>query len=112
WYNSMYAKERNSIGISCEFTYRFLAIHPFQDGNGRLGRGLFLLSLLQSPDAIISGMAPYLAIARHIEKRKAEYYFVLNRCSDGKYKRKVADYHMDYFLQFMVKVIHASLHDI
>jgi len=112
WYNDIYKLESQSIAVACEFVYRFLAIHPFQDGNGRLGRGLFLLSLLQSPSAIISDVVPYLAIDRHIERKRSEYYYVLNRCSDGKYKRDEKKYHVEYFLQFMIKVLHDSLDDI
>ena len=41
WYNSTYQLEPQSIAVACEFVYRFLAIHPFQDGNGRLGRVYF-----------------------------------------------------------------------
>lgn len=112
WYNDTYKLESRSIAVACEFVYRFLAIHPFQDGNGRLGRGLFLLSLLQSPSAIISDVVPYLAIDRYVERKRSEYYYVLNRCSDGKYKRDERKYHIEYFLQFMIKVMHDSLDDI
>lgn len=112
WYNIAYPMESWTVAIACEFTYRFLAIHPFQDGNGRLGRGLFLLTLLQSPESIISSVAPYLAIDRQIERRKSEYYSVLNRCSDGKYRREPKKYHIEYFLRFMIKILKASLEDI
>ncbi|MBI5448278.1 MAG: Fic family protein [Gammaproteobacteria bacterium] len=112
WYHEAAIKSPWSVAIACEFTYRFLAIHPFQDGNGRLGRGLFLLALLQSPEEIISTVTPYLAIDRQIERRKAEYYVVLNRCSEGVYRHDPTHYHIEYFLQFMVKVLRASLDDI
>jgi hypothetical protein len=36
----------------------------------------------------------------------------LNRCSDGKYKRDETKYNIEYFLQFMIKVLHDSLDDI
>lgn len=112
WYNDTYQTEPRSIAVACEFVYRFLAIHPFQDGNGRLGRGLFLLALLQSPSAIISDVAPYLAIDRHIERKRPEYYYVLNRCSDSKYKRDERKYKIEYLLEFMIKVLHDALNDI
>lgn len=112
WYNNTYLREPWSIALACELTYRFLAIHPFQDGNGRLGRGLFLLALLQSPEETVSSVAPYLAIDRQIERSKSEYYYVLNRCSEGKYRSDPKKYHIRYFLQFMVKVLKASLGDI
>lgn len=71
WYNTAYTKEPWTVALACEFTYRFLAIHPFQDGNGRLGRGLFLLVLLQSPEITISNVAPYLASIDKLNEEKA-----------------------------------------
>lgn len=112
WYNAAILSEPWPIAIACEFVYRFLAIHPFQDGNGRLGRGLFLLALLQSKDKAIAEVIPYIAIDRHIERHREEYYLVLNKCSQGEYKRDAADYRMDYFLKFMLRVIKESLSDI
>ena len=112
WYNKINLLEPRSIAIASELTYRFLAIHPFQDGNGRLGRGLFLLALLQSQDKIVSEVVPYLAIDRHIERKKSDYYYVLNRCSEGKYQRDPKNYHIEYFLQFIIKVLFHALGDI
>lgn len=112
WYNKTIVSEPWPIAIACEFVYRFLAIHPFQDGNGRLGRGLFLLALLQSQDKAIAGVMPYIAIDRHIERHKEEYYLVLNKCSHGEYRQDPANYHMIYFLRFMVKIIKESLEDV
>lgn len=112
WYNDIYHYDARSIPIAVEFTYRFLAIHPFQDGNGRLGRGLFLLILLQSKNEALSTIARYLPIDRYIEKHKEEYYFVLNRCSGGTFKQIPSDYRINYFFEFMVKVLISSLDSI
>lgn len=112
WYNEAIKLEPWSIAVIAEFVYRFLTIHPFQDGNGRLGRGLFLLALLQSPNKGLAGLAPYLAIDRNIEKYKDEYYFVLNRCSDGKFSVDPTRYRIGYFLDYMLKVIEQSIQDI
>jgi len=112
WYNETLPEEPWGLAVSCEFTFRFLAIHPFQDGNGRLGRGLFLLSLLQSPNKAVADLAPYLALDRQIEKHKEEYYTVLNKCSDGKFLSNPSKYHTEHFLHFMVKVFEESLDDI
>ena len=92
--------------------FRFLAIHPFQDGNGRLGRGLFLLALLQSPDNAIASIARLISIDRHIERHKAEYYAVLNMSSNGKFLTNPSDYKIEYFLDFMIKVTIEALDDI
>ena len=112
WYNDTLPQEPSGLAVSCEFTFRFLAIHPFQDGNGRLGRGLFLLSLLQSPNKAVADLAPYLALDRQIEKHKEEYYTVLNKCSDGKFLTNPSKYNTEHFLHFMVKVFEESLDDI
>jgi Fic family protein len=109
WYNHIYNNDLRSIPIACEFVYRFLAIHPFQDGNGRLGRGLFLLILLQSQNTSLSTVARYLPIDRSIEKYKEEYYFVLNRCSGGDFKQDPQEYKIHYFMEFMLKIILDSL---
>lgn len=112
WYNETQIQESRSIAVACEFVYRFLAIHPFQDGNGRLGRGLFLLALLQSNDIVIADVIAYIAIDRHIERYKSEYYYVLHRCSNGKYQQNPTKYHIDYFLEFMIKILKGALADV
>lgn len=57
------------------FTVRFLAIHPFQDGNGRLSRILTTLLLLRAGYAYV----PYGSLERVIEENKDEYYRALRR---------------------------------
>jgi Fic family protein len=112
WYSKALREEPWPLAVACEFVFRFLAIHPFQDGNGRIGRALFLLSLLQSENRHLSELARYLAIDRQIERHKDEYYTVLNRCSGGKYVADPAKYRIEYFLHYMIKVLEESLSDI
>lgn len=50
--------------------YQFEAIHPFEDGNGRTGRILNLLYLIQEKLLDI----PVLFLSRYIMENKAEYY--------------------------------------
>jgi len=57
------------------FVVRFLAIHPFQDGNGRLSRALSTLLLLRSD----YGYVPYSSLERVVEDNKDEYYRALRR---------------------------------
>ncbi|MDS1004494.1 Fic family protein [Clostridium sporogenes] len=45
WY---YQNKIVSLDIIAEFHFRFEMIHPFQDGNGRIGRFLMLKQLLQN----------------------------------------------------------------
>lgn len=85
WYNETIHEHPWPLLVAIEFVFRFLAIHPFQDGNGRLGRTLFILPLLQSEDKYLSGITPFIAIDRHIEQNCSLYYTVLNQCSGGKF---------------------------
>lgn len=113
WYNATLPNYLWSVAVVGEFVFRFLAIHPFQDGNGRLGRSLFLLGALQSPDERLAQVMPYLALDRHIEKNREEYYIVLRKCSGGKFSPDPKAYHMEHFIAFMAKMLHRALrHDI
>lgn len=57
------------------FIVTFLAIHPFQDGNGRLSRILTTLLLLQSGYIYI----PYSSLESTIEQNKKSYYLALRQ---------------------------------
>tara|TARA_R110000782_G_scaffold48627_3_gene106391 strand:+ start:1114 stop:2169 length:1056 start_codon:yes stop_codon:yes gene_type:complete len=57
------------------FVVVFLAIHPFQDGNGRLSRVLTTLLLLKSGYAYV----PYTSLESVIEQSKEAYYLALRR---------------------------------
>jgi Fic family protein len=57
------------------FVVVFLAIHPFQDGNGRLSRILTTLLLLKSGYAYV----PYSSLESVIEANKESYYIALRR---------------------------------
>jgi Fic family protein len=61
-----------AIGI---FVVAFLAIHPFQDGNGRLSRVLTTLLLLRAGYAYVT----YSSLESVIEQSKAAYYLALRR---------------------------------
>ena len=53
--------------------YQFEAIHPFADGNGRTGRVLNQLMLIENNLLQI----PLLYLSRHIMRHKADYYRLL-----------------------------------
>lgn len=112
WYNQAQHECAWSFAVACEFVFRFLAIHPFLDGNGRMGRGLFLLVLLQSRDKILNPITPYLAINRQIERHRSEYYRVLQLCSGGKFSADPHAYHMEFFLRFMIRMTEFAIRDI
>lgn len=64
------------IGI---FVVLFLAIHPFQDGNGRLSRLLTTLLMLKSGYQYVS----YSSLESIIEANKEGYYLALQRTQKG-----------------------------
>lgn len=69
------AGEHHPLLVIGVFVVRFLAIHPFQDGNGRLSRALTTLLLLRAG----YGYVPYSSLERIVEDNKDEYYKALHR---------------------------------
>lgn len=69
------AGELHPLLVIGTFTVRFLAVHPFQDGNGRLSRVLTTLLLLRAGYEY----APFSSLERIIEENKDEYYRTLRR---------------------------------
>ncbi|MSR85410.1 Fic family protein [Candidatus Uhrbacteria bacterium] len=68
-------KEFHPLLIIGSFLVEFLAIHPFQDGNGRLSRILTNLLLLQAGYVYM----PYVSHEKLIENHKADYYLALRK---------------------------------
>ena len=65
--------------------------------------------MLQTPDKNLNFVAPYLAVDRQIEKARAEYYIVLRQCSGGIFRQNPKQYHIEFFLNFMLKMLEKSL---
>jgi Fic family protein len=97
------------IAVAAEFVFRFLAIHPFQDGNGRLSRLLFHLALMARENSVYRGSAPLCAIDRTIEQSRKRYYYVLQRCSDGVFSPDPGAYRYAFFLDYLIEVLEKSL---
>lgn len=112
WYNDAIRSSIWPLVVATEFEFRFLAIHPFQDGNGRLGRALFILSFLQSDDKYYKQIMPYVAIDRRIEQNRNLYYTVLQQCSQGRFQSDPTVYHLEPLVWFFIKVLKNSLTDI
>jgi Fic family protein len=68
-------KSYHPLIVAGVFNVVFLAIHPFQDGNGRLSRVLMSLLLLKAGYNYI----PYASLESIIEKNKDAYYLALQR---------------------------------
>jgi len=79
-------KSAHPLLIIGNFLVEFLAIHPFQDGNGRLSRILTNLLMLKTGYAYAS----YVSHEKLVEDNKAEYYVALRR-SQKKLKDEASD---------------------
>lgn len=71
---------------------QFESIHPYKDGNGRLGRALITLQLAKLKDD-----EPILFLSEIIELFKANYYNSLNECRNGNFNGFIR-----FFLQCVI----------
>jgi len=82
WFNTQWEEgELHHLLLMAIFLVHFLAIHPFQDGNGRLSRLLTLLLLLKSGYTYVT----YSSLERVIEDNKEQYYIALRRAQSTLY---------------------------
>jgi Fic family protein len=84
---------------SCVFHYEFEFIHPFVDGNGRMGRLWQTLILME-----YSTVFEFLPIESLIKEKQQEYYQVLGT-SDTQGNSTV-------FIEFMLEIIRNALTDL
>ena len=70
---------------------QFESIHPYNDGNGRMGRALITLQL-----AKLKNDEPILFLSEIIELFKANYYNALNECRNG---------NVDGFIRFFLQCV-------
>lgn len=92
WYNAILNKTINDI---IEFHYRFESIHPFQDGNGRVGR------LLVFKECLKYNIVPFIIdedlkmfYYRGLKESKIEKGYLLDTCLSAQDKFKG---YLDYF---------------
>lgn len=101
WYQTEIAtRNHHPLLVIGAFVVHFLAIHPFQDGNGRLSRILTTLMLLQSG----YGYVPYCSLESIVEKNKDQYYLSLRKAQksfEGKHAG-MKDW-LSYFLKILIK---------
>jgi len=74
WYRSSASEHHPLLRIGI-FIVWFLAIHPFQDGNGRISRVLTTLQLLREGYEYV----PYASIERIVEDNKEHYFRALRQ---------------------------------
>ncbi len=78
WYNSLKQVTAKEI---IEFHYRFESIHPFQDGNGRVGR------IIAFKECLKNNIVPFIIL----DKEKLFYYRGLNQYQTNKEKGYLID---------------------
>lgn len=102
WYNWAATKKvKHPLILTANFIFEYLAIHPFQDGNGRTSRLLTNLMLLHHGyyfNTIVSH-------ERIIEASKLDYYLALNK-TQKTWKTSVED--IAPWLLFFLGVIKAQ----
>lgn len=96
-----YIKNDDDIALikSCVFRYELEFIHPFIDGNGRMGRLWQTIILMQ-----YNSVFEFLPIEKIIKEKQKEYYNILMQCDkQGK---------STLFIEFMLAIIEESLEDL
>jgi len=91
-------KELHPVLVMVNFIFEFLAIHPFEDGNGRLSRAMTNLMLLKSGYSYV----PYISLEEIIENKRSEYYIAL-RATQKNHKTENED--ILPWLNFMLDVL-------
>ncbi len=79
WLNSGDRSKAVGLTRAALAHYWFVAIHPFDDGNGRIARALTDMTLAQ--DEGIS--TRFYSLSNQIMKERDDYYAVLEKCSAG-----------------------------
>ncbi|MDD4150348.1 MAG: Fic family protein [Bacteroidales bacterium] len=96
-----YLKEDDDIILlkSCVFHYEFEFIHPFVDGNGRMGR-LWQTMILKEYSPVFE----FLPVETLIKEKQQDYYNALGK-SDGQGESTL-------FIEFMLDIINSALEDL
>ena len=96
-----YLKDEDELPLikSCVFHYEFEFIHPFSDGNGRMGR-LWQTLILKNYSPVFE----FLPIEAFIKENQQEYYKVLSK-ADSQGESTV-------FIEFLLAIIKTALVEI
>ncbi len=86
--------------VMANFVFEFLAIHPFEDGNGRLSRALTNFLLLKTGYSY----TPYVSLEEIVEDGQTDYYLSL-RATQKNHKTKNEDITpwLDFFLETLIE---------
>lgn len=99
WFNATNSTE-SILGRAAIAHIYFESIHPFEDGNGRIGRVLVEKILSQGV-----GRPILIAISKTLEKRKKEYYASLETCN----RSLEAEHWVEFFAQVVLQAHESSM---
>lgn len=100
WYDWAIAEKfKHPLILIANFIFEYLAIHPFQDGNGRTSRLLTNLMLLQNGYSFTS----LVSHEKLVEQSKADYYLALNKAQKS-WKSDTED--LSPWLLFIFDIFH------
>lgn len=103
WYRAEKESKRLHPLLSIAvFIVTFLAIHPFEDGNGRLSRVLTTLLLLKAGYAYV----PYSSLESVVEQNKGSYYVALRQTQVTIWEKSQ---NWEPWLLFFLRSLHAQV---
>ena len=79
WFNSKDSHLDDGLIRAALAHFWFAAIHPFDDGNGRLARALTEMALAQDEQS----STRFYSLSNQIMKERNDYYHILEKCSSG-----------------------------
>ena len=82
----------------------FETLHPFEDGNGRIGRAIWDLAMMQGMPQSAANLARIWAVSPTIERHKKEYWNQLEQAQRGTLE-------VTHWLRYAIGVIAASLQE-
>ncbi|MDD4194266.1 MAG: Fic family protein [Acholeplasmataceae bacterium] len=95
--------DENILIKSCVFHYEFEFIHPFSDGNGRMGR-LFQTCLLAKEEELFY----YLPIESIIKKKQQNYYDAISKSNEEGVSTKFIEFMLDAIIETMQETLMQS----
>lgn len=95
--------DENILIKSCVFHYEFESIHPFSDGNGRMGR-LFQTCLLAKEEELFY----YLPVESIIKKKQQAYYDAISRSNLKGSSNVFIEFMLDAIIETMNETIKQS----
>ncbi|MFA5941568.1 MAG: Fic family protein [Sinimarinibacterium sp.] len=103
WFND-HSVELDPVLRGCLAHLWFETLHPFEDGNGRIGRAIWDLAMMQGMPQSAANQARIWAVSTAIERDKNEYWNQLERAQRG-----TPD--VTQWLRYALSIVAASLQE-